>query len=156
MFSQAFCTRHVVASRGASSHQEWESTREGWLESQGSPQAHWSTRLWQKQNLPEKKKKKVQNTSVIGFLKTSPNVLVWSPQTQWLAQDISRGHKHWLMGRIRTRRQNLILFWATWTGISTTAITAATSKSWPATFAVKDSSPWIWCRIRLHLGASSA
>lgn len=49
-----------------------------------------------------KKKKKVQNTSVTGFLKTSPNVLVWSPQTQWLAQDTSRGHKHWLMCSIRT------------------------------------------------------
>lgn len=102
------------------------------------------------------KNKQVQNTIVIGFLKTFPNVLVWSSQTQWLAQDIPRDHEHWLMCNIRTRKQTPILFWATWTGISTTAITAATSKSWPATFTVKDLSPLVSSGILLRPGASSA
>lgn len=58
MFSQAFCTRHVVASRGASSHQKWESTYPGRLVIiRRLPQTHWSTCPWQKQNLPEKKQK---------------------------------------------------------------------------------------------------
>ena len=106
LLSQPFCTRRLVASRGAFSHQEREWVYlVDWLDTKALPGG---PRI----NLPLAKteptrREQVQNTIVIGFLAMLPDVLVRSPQTQWLARGMARSHEHWLRCSVRTRGRGL-------------------------------------------------
>lgn len=125
--SQPFCSTHSVALRGASSHHVRLATPVHWLETESSPWIPRSTCPWQKQNLSEKNKYK---TLLLWVFSRGPQMFLCGITTSSvMAQDIPGCHRHGLRCSMRTRDRALILFWATWTGISATVVTAATSKA---------------------------
>lgn len=99
----------------------------GWLEIlQVSPWTLWSTCPWRKQNLPEKNKYKT--LSLLVFSRHSQMSLRINPKlSDWLRTFPGATNRDGCAA-LEPEDKASILFWATWTGISATALTAAASK----------------------------
>lgn len=125
LLPQPFCTGRFVASRCLFLPVERVCPL-GWLETEGSPHTQGSSRPWQKTE--PTRKEQVQNTIGYRFSRDVPkcpraitlNFSDW-PRTFPEAMNIDG------CPALEPEDKALILFWATWTGISAAAITAATS-----------------------------
>lgn len=128
LLSQPFCTRCLVASHGAFSHQEREWVYlVDWSDTKTLPGAHGSICPWPRQNLPEENKYKI--LSLLVFSRCSQMSLCDHPRlSDWLGAWPGATNTDW-GAALEPGDEASILFWATWTGISATAVTAAASKA---------------------------